>query len=111
MANETVAKTLSPFVLQASSHRGLIFQPSAVGVAQMMVFLFVNTVWDNTFVPTFRRNVLLPSLKLLWLEQMLKRRKFVEYIEKLQGLQLIGAMGRNGTILVLVDYNRSKRKG
>jgi hypothetical protein len=63
----------------------------------VMVFLFVNTVWDNTFVPTFRRNVRLPSLKLVWLEQMLKRKKSVEYIEKLQGLQLIGSMGRDGT--------------
>jgi len=74
----------------------------------MMVFLFVSTVWDNTFVPMCRRNVRLPSLKLLWLEQMLKRRKFVEYIGRLQGLQLIGAMGRDGLLLlVLVDYSRS----
>jgi len=38
---------------------------------------------------------------------MLKMRKFVEYIEKLKGLQLIGDTGRDGMVLVLVDYNRS----
>ena len=44
LANKTVAKTFSPFMLQASYHLRFNFQTSAVGVAQMMVFLFVKTL-------------------------------------------------------------------